>query len=199
MYADPETCHTQGLAFATVSGIPILYGLYIVWAPPFFYSLFGVSLHVSYGPFALVGLFISDALRIRGYQPCDGLCRHETEETKAYLEACTMITFMVSMWYFLMAIFNLGEPLAMLLADPVISGFVTASAILVANSQLWEVRDTINWWSVTMGVGSMLVYFALRRGNAYIKSRGVAGFFVPEALTVVILSTFLSWACETKG
>ncbi|CAN0382287.1 unnamed protein product, partial [Ectocarpus sp. 12 AP-2014] len=88
---------------------------------------------------------------------------------KAYLEACTMITFMVSMWYFLMAIFNLGEPLAMLLADPVISGFVTASAILVANSQvctffqirppvrsdivgiftqLWEVRDTINWWSV---------------------------------------------------
>ncbi|CAN0347728.1 unnamed protein product, partial [Ectocarpus sp. 12 AP-2014] len=188
----------QGLAFATVSGIPILYGLYIVWAPPFFYSLFGVSLHVSYGPFALVGLFISDALRIRGYQPCDGLCPHGPEEPTAYLEACTMITFMVSMWYFLMAIFNLGEPLAMLLADPVISGFVTASAILVANSQvctffqirppvrsdivgiftqLWEVRDTINWWSVTMGVGSMLVYFALRRGNAYIKSRGVAGFF----------------------
>ncbi|CAB1121451.1 sulP [Ectocarpus sp. CCAP 1310/34] len=110
-----------------------------------------------------------------------------------------MITFMVSMWYFLMAIFNLGEPLAMLLADPVISGFVTASALLVANSQLWEVRDTINWWSVTMGVGSMLVYFALRRGNAYIKSRGVAGFFVPEALTVVILSTFVSWAFDLEG
>ncbi|CBJ48292.1 sulfate permease [Ectocarpus siliculosus] len=189
----------QGLAFATVSGIPILYGLYIVWAPPFFYSLFGVSLHVSYGPFALVGLFISDALRIRGYQPCDGLCRHKTDETQAYLEACTIITFMVSMWYFLMAMFNLGEPLAMLLADPVISGFVTASALLVANSQLWEVRDTINWWSVTMGVGSMLVYFALRRGNAYIKDRGVAGFFVPEALTVVILSTFLSWAFDLEG
>lgn len=82
MYADSETCHTQGLAFATVSGIPILYGLYMVWAPPFFYSLFGVSIHVSYGPFALVGLFISDALRIRGYQPCAGLCRGEPEETK---------------------------------------------------------------------------------------------------------------------
>lgn len=48
-----------------------------------------------------------------------------------------------------------------------------------------------------MGVGSMLVYFALRRGNAYIKTKGVNGFFVPEALSVVILSTFLSWACET--
>lgn len=43
----------------------------------------------------------------------------------------------------------------------------------------------------------MLVYFALRRFNAYIKSKGVTGFFVPEALSVVILSTFLSWACET--
>ena len=78
-------CTTQGLAFATVSGIPLLYGLYIVWAPPFFYSLFGVSLHVSYGPFALVGLFISDALHKRGYQPCDGLCRHDTEETRVSL------------------------------------------------------------------------------------------------------------------
>ncbi|CAM9797833.1 unnamed protein product, partial [Hapterophycus canaliculatus] len=59
----------QGLAFATVSGIPLLYGLYIVWAPPFVYSLFGVSLHVSYGPFALVGLFIRDALGKRGFEP----------------------------------------------------------------------------------------------------------------------------------
>lgn len=48
-----------------------------------------------------------------------------------------------------------------------------------------------------MGVGSMLVYFALRRFNAYIKSRGVSGFFVPEALSVVILSTFFSWICKT--
>lgn len=77
---------SQGLAFATVSGIPLLYGLYIVWAPPFFYSLFGVSLHVSYGPFALVGLFISDALAKRGYHPCDGLCRHDTEETRVSLD-----------------------------------------------------------------------------------------------------------------
>lgn len=45
----------------------------------------------------------------------------------------------------------------------------------------------------------MLVYFALRRFNAYIKSKGVAGFFVPEALSVVILSTFLSWAREHRG
>lgn len=72
----------QGLAFATVAGIPLLYGLYIVWAPPFFYSLYGVSLHVSYGPFALVGLFMNDALHKRGYKPCDGLCRNESQATQ---------------------------------------------------------------------------------------------------------------------
>lgn len=33
-----------------------------------------------------------------------------------YLEACTIITFMVSMWYFVMAIFKLGEPLAILVS-----------------------------------------------------------------------------------
>lgn len=76
----------QGLAFATVAGIPLLYGLYIVWAPPFFYSLYGVSLHVSYGPFALVGLFMNDALGKRGYKPCDGLCRNESEQTEVKVE-----------------------------------------------------------------------------------------------------------------
>lgn len=72
----------QGLAFATVAGIPLLYGLYIVWAPPFFYSLFGVSVHVSYGPFALVGLFMSNALGKLGYKPCNGICHFETDDTR---------------------------------------------------------------------------------------------------------------------
>lgn len=70
----------KGLAFATVAGIPLLYGLYIVWMPPFIYSLFGTSIHVSYGPFALMGLFMSNALEKRGYKPCDGICRHESEQ-----------------------------------------------------------------------------------------------------------------------
>ena len=52
---------------------------------------------------------------------------------------------------------------------------------------------------MVIGVSSMVVYFALRRGNAYLKSRGVTGFFVPEALSVVILSTFFSWARETTN
>lgn len=40
----------------------------------------------------------------------DAACRQD------YLEACTIITFMVSMWYFLMAICKLGEPLAILVS-----------------------------------------------------------------------------------
>lgn len=45
--------------------------------------------------------------------------KHEQE----YLEACTIITFMVSMWYFFMAVFKLGEPLAMLVSTSVLVGF----------------------------------------------------------------------------
>lgn len=65
-----------------MAGIPLLYGLYIVWMPPFVHALYGVSIHVSYGPFALMGLFMSDALGDRGYKPCDGICRHDTKETR---------------------------------------------------------------------------------------------------------------------
>lgn len=65
-----------------MAGIPLLYGLYIVWMPPFIYSLFGMSIHVSFGPFALVGLFVNQSLGNRGYKPCDGLCRHDTVEIR---------------------------------------------------------------------------------------------------------------------
>lgn len=42
----------------------------------------------------------------------------------------------------------------------------------------------------------MVVYFALRYFNSFFKSKGFTGF-VPEALSVVILSTFISWLCES--
>ncbi|CAM9306415.1 unnamed protein product [Discosporangium mesarthrocarpum] len=212
----------EGMAFATVAGIPLVYGLYIVWAPPFIQSLWGVSLHVSYGPFALMGLLMSDSLGNRGFKSCDGICRQQSQETQDYLDACMLVTFLVGMCYFIMAIFNMGEPLAILLADPVISGFVTASAILVANSQVcsflqiqhpaekdssvfgtlqqaWGSRGHINLGSVAVGLCSMAFYFFLRRCNAQLRKRGVVGFFLPEALLVVVVATAISWIGDLKG
>ena len=64
-------------------------------------------------------------------------------------------------------------------------------------SQVWIDRESINWVSTATGVSAMLVYFGLRHFNWYIKSRGSTAF-VPEALSVVILCTFISWACESS-
>lgn len=66
----------QGMAFATVAGIPLVYGLYIVWMPSLIYSLYGSSIYVSYGPYALIGLLLNDSLGSYGFHACDGIC-HE--------------------------------------------------------------------------------------------------------------------------
>lgn len=42
-----------------------------------------------------------------------------------YLEACTILTFMVSVWYFIMALLKLGEPLAILVSHREYTNTVT--------------------------------------------------------------------------
>lgn len=63
-------------------------------------------------------------------------------------------------------------------------------------TQAWTHRDSINWISVAVGVASIAVYFVLRRYNSHLKSSGVTNFFLPEALLVVGIFTFFSWAGE---
>lgn len=64
----------------------------------------------------------------------------------------------------------------------------------ISLTQVWNARDSINWASCTVGIMSIVIYFGLRRCNAHLKSKGITGFFLPEALIVVIISTFFSWA-----
>ncbi|CAM9181137.1 unnamed protein product [Chrysoparadoxa australica] len=209
----------QGMAFATVAGIPLVYGLYIVWIPSFMYALYGDSIHVSYGPYALIGIVMSDALGRYGHKSCDGICKQETPEVKAYLASCCLVTFMVGLLYFAFAVLRFGDLLAMMLAEPVVDGFVQASALLVMASQLgsffqipgaspntffnsvanvWERRSQINVATVIVGVASIVVYRALKRANQSFRYRG-SSFFIPEALFVVVVATCASYVFDLHG
>ena len=57
----------QSMAYATLAGLPPIYGLYSSLAPLLAYGLLGTSPHLHFGPFGLVSVLVADGLSGAGY------------------------------------------------------------------------------------------------------------------------------------
>ena len=114
----------QSLAYAMLAGLPPEVGLYASIAPLVLYALFGTSRTLAVGPVAVVSLMTAAAA---GSVAAQG--------SIDYLEAAIMLALLSGLMLTLMGAFKLGF-LANFLSHPVIAGFITASGILIAVSQL---------------------------------------------------------------
>lgn len=114
----------QSLAYALLAGLPAEVGLYASILPLIAYTIFGTSRTLAVGPVAVVSLMTAAA--IGNIAP---------QGTDAYLTAAIALAFISGIMLILMGIFRLGL-LANFLSHPVISGFITASGIIIAASQL---------------------------------------------------------------
>jgi sulfate permease, SulP family len=110
----------QSLAYAMLAGLPPQVGLYASILPLLAYCLFGTSRTLAVGPVAVISLMTAAAV---GKLAAQG--------TVDYATAAVALAFLSG----LMGVFRLGF-VANYLSHPVISGFITASAILIAASQL---------------------------------------------------------------
>lgn len=113
----------QGLAYALLAGLPPEAGLYASVAPLVLYALFGTSRVLAVGPVAVVSLMTAAAISDLG--PL-GIAPWAIAITLAFLSGTILL---------LMGTLRLGF-LANFLSHPVISGFITASGLLIAASQL---------------------------------------------------------------
>ncbi len=114
----------QSLAYAMLAGLPPQVGLYASILPLIAYAVFGTSRTLAVGPVAVVSLMTATAV---GEVAAQG--------TQAYLAAATLLALMSGTALIAMGLFRLGF-VANFLSHPVISGFITASAILIAAGQL---------------------------------------------------------------
>jgi len=114
----------QSLAYAMLAGLPPQVGLYASIAPLIAYAAFGTSRTLSVGPVAVVSLMTAAAV---GDIAATG--------TAGYVEAALVLALLSGLVLLGMAVLRLGF-LATFLSHPVISGFITASAVLIAASQL---------------------------------------------------------------
>lgn len=114
----------QSLAYAMLAGLPPQIGLYASILPLIIYALFGSSRTLSVGPVAVLSLMTFTAA---GQVAPPG--------SAEYIAACIALAMLSGVMLLAMGVMKLGW-LSSLLSHPVISGFITASGILIAASQL---------------------------------------------------------------
>ena len=114
----------QSLAYALLAGLPPEVGLYASMLPLIGYALFGSSNTLAVGPVAVVSLMTAAAI---GKVAATG--------TPEYLGAAIALALISGLCLIALGLLRLGF-LASLLSHPVISGFITASGLLIAASQL---------------------------------------------------------------
>lgn len=114
----------QSLAYAMLAGLPPEVGLYASVAPLLLYAVFGTSRVLAVGPVAVVSLMTAAAI---GQQAVAG--------TPEYWAVAITLAFLSGLLLLAMGLLRLGF-LANFLSHPVISGFISASGLLIAASQL---------------------------------------------------------------
>lgn len=114
----------QGIAFATIAGLPPQYGLYAAIVPAIIAALWGSSWHLVSGPTTAISLVIFASL-----------VPLETPGTAEYVGLAITLAFMVGVIQFALGVFRFGT-FVQLISPTVIVGFTAGAGVLIASSQL---------------------------------------------------------------
>ena len=198
----------QSLAYALLAGLPAQAGIYASIAPIILYAIFGTSRALAVGPVAVVSLLTASAVG----QVAD-------QGTAGYAVAALTLAFLSGGFLVLLGVFRLGF-LANFLSHPVIAGFITASGILIATSQLKHILgvsahghtlpqmlgsifahlDQVNWITLVIGVAATAFLFWVRKNLKPALRRMGLSPLMADVLTkagpvaAVVVTTLAVWA-----
>jgi len=114
----------QGVAFATIAGMPPEYGLYAGMIPAVIAALFGSSRHLVSGPTTAASIVLFSALSV-----------YAVPGTPDYVTLALTLTFMVGVFELVLGLARMGA-LVNFISHSVVVGFTAGAAILIAAKQL---------------------------------------------------------------
>src|SRR5215211_2635329 len=114
----------QGVAFATIAGMPPEYGLYAAMVPAIMAALFGSSWHLVSGPTTAISIVI--------YSTMSTLAE---PGSRAYVELVLMATFLTGVFQLAMGLGRMGV-LVNFISHTVVIGFTAGAGLLIAASQI---------------------------------------------------------------
>ena len=144
----------QGMAYALVAGLPPVAGLYASLLPAVAYALFGSSMVQSVGPMAITSLMTASSLA--ALAPAG---------SALYSAMAAQMALIAGVVLFLCGLLRLGF-LAQFLSRPVLSGFTSGAALVIAFSQLKPLLGgslaQINPATAVIGSGSLVLLWLAR-------------------------------------
>lgn len=205
----------QSLAYALLAGLPAVVGLYASILPQLVYSVFGTSRTLAVGPVAIIALMTGAALS-----------NVAAPGSAEYLEAAWVLALLSGGILVAMGMLKMGF-FSNFLSHPVISGFLTASGLLIAASQLggllgipsggftlferlsslWAGLPDIHPATLLMSLGVLAFLVGVRRrGSALLQRCGLpaatAGLMARAGPIVAVVATTLmtrQWQLQDKG
>lgn len=114
----------QGVAFATIAGMPPEYGLYAAMVPAIIAALFGSSWHLVSGP--------TTAISIAVFAAMSPLADPGSPE---FISMVLTLTFLVGLFQLILGLARMGV-LVNFISHTVVIGFTAGAALLIAASQV---------------------------------------------------------------
>ena len=187
----------QGVAFATIAGMPPEYGLYAGMIPAIIAALFGSSHHLVSGPTTAASIVLFSSLSVMAEPGSMG-----------YVELALTLTFMVGVIQIALGLARMGA-LVNFISHSVIVGFTAGAAILIAAKQikhffgieiargghlhdiLWQLVQQlgdINPWVTTVAVVTLISGILIKR------------FFpkMPYMIVAMIVGSVVAWLINLK-
>jgi SulP family sulfate permease len=188
----------QGIAYATIAGLPPIYGLYTAMIPQLVYAFLGTSRQLAVGPAAMDSLIVAS-----------GVSAIAVVGSEHFIFMAIILAFFVGFFQVLFGFFRICF-LVNFLSSTVISGFTTGSAIIIASNQIGNLLGTslprnnhiqtliknvlnnlehIQPLTMIIGVVSILILFLIKKFARKI----------PASLVIVILSILVVYFFNLKN
>lgn len=188
----------QGVAFATIAGLPPEYGLYTAMVTPIIAALFGSSRHLISGPTTAISIVVFAAIS-----------NHAEPGTPEFISLVLTLTFLAGIYQLAFGLARLGT-LVNFVSHTVVIGFTAGAAILIATSQMKNVLGIEvtrgesffhTWLEIGNKVGqtnlSILIVAAVTLVSALLIKRFTPK--IPNLLIALVVGSFVAYAFTATG
>ncbi len=182
----------QGVAFATIAGLPPEYGLYTAMVTPIIAALFGSSFHLVSGPTTAISIVVFSAIS-----------HHAEPGTAEFLYMVLTLTFLAGVYQIAFGLARLGT-LVNFVSHTVVIGFTAGAAILIATSQMKHILGVFvpkgetfihTWVDIFNELGDINYYLVAIAGMTLLSAIVIKKFLprFPNLLIGMVIGSILAF------
>lgn len=188
----------QGVAFATIAGLPPEFGLYTAMVTPIIAALFGSSRHLISGPTTAISIVVFAAIS-----------NHAEPGSAEFISLALTLTFLAGVYQLAFGLARLGS-LVNFVSHTVVIGFTAGAAILIATSQMKNVLGVNiakgesffhTWLDLGEQVGNTNIYILIVAVTTLLSALFIKRFYpkIPNLLIGLVVGSFVALAFTQSG